>query len=214
MRSFKDPVRNEEWRVLVEMDASGALHVVFERDAVRLHPRQELIHNVHELTEGDCARLFTTCHREVCCENDVWHVRWEDQSDQECWTLFESKSARRRLRAQYQFPYVSGRELCDSLRQAELVSAEEVAAGKHWVERELSRLATELGIAEVLEVEWRRTAAGLSRRYWSFVAHVADGDIRGRITGRELEDHDAPEISFRLRNQLRSLLLKHQEREK
>jgi hypothetical protein len=33
--------------------------------------------------------------------------------------VFESKSARRILGAQYQFPYVSGRELCDSLPKAE-----------------------------------------------------------------------------------------------
>jgi hypothetical protein len=119
MPTFTDPLRSEEWQALVEIDSSGASHVVLEREGIRLHSPKE-VPAVDELTEEALRELFLMSYREIWFENELWQVRWEEQPDQECWTLFESTSGTRRcLTVQYLFPYVRGSDLCDALRQAE-----------------------------------------------------------------------------------------------
>jgi len=71
MRTFIDPVMNEEWSVLVEFDAEGDPHAIFVREAVRLHPPAELF-GVEGLAEADYRRLFALCHREIWHQNEVW----------------------------------------------------------------------------------------------------------------------------------------------
>ena len=119
MRTFTDPVRHEEWRVIVEFDADGDPHAVFVREVVRLHPPKELF-GVEGLTEEDYRRLFPLSHREIWHENEVWRVWWEERENQETWTWFESPSGEKKrvARVMYPFPYVSGATLADALRKA------------------------------------------------------------------------------------------------
>jgi hypothetical protein len=118
MWTFTDPVRNEEWRVLVEMDAEGYPHVVFALDAIRLHPTEELS-GVEDLTEERLRQLFLTSHGEIGYEHETWRVRWEEQENLETWTWFESASGEKRVvKAQVMFPFISGSELADALRGA------------------------------------------------------------------------------------------------
>jgi hypothetical protein len=119
MWTFTDPVRNEEWRVLVEMDAAGEPHAVFAREAIRLHPTEELF-GVEDLTEERLRQLFLISHRELWYENEMWRVRWQERENLEKWTWFVSASGRMRLvQTQIMFPFISLSELADTLTGAE-----------------------------------------------------------------------------------------------
>jgi hypothetical protein len=67
-------VRQEEWRVLAEMDASGGLHFVFAREAIRLHPPWGSMATTDDLSEERLRELFLTSYREIWYEDSAGHV--------------------------------------------------------------------------------------------------------------------------------------------
>jgi hypothetical protein len=112
MRTFTDPVRRDEWRVVAEWDASGGLHFVFAREAIRLHAPEGSLATTDDLSEERLRQLFLTSHREIWHENEGWQVRWEVQSDLQTWTCFQSASGEKRVvKAQIMFPFISASEL-------------------------------------------------------------------------------------------------------
>jgi hypothetical protein len=120
VRTFTDPVRHEEWRVLAEMDASGDLHFVFAREAIRLHPPEGSMATTDDLSAEKLRKLFLTSHRETWYERETWRVRWAEREKLETWTRFTSASGERRVvKAQVMFPFISGAELADALRGAD-----------------------------------------------------------------------------------------------
>jgi hypothetical protein len=113
-------VRQEEWRVLAEMDASGGLHFVFAREAIRLHPPWGSMATTDDLSEERLRELFLTSYREIWYEDETWRVRWKENPDLQTWTWFESASGEKRLvKAQVMFPFISLSELADTLTGAE-----------------------------------------------------------------------------------------------
>ncbi len=105
--------------MLAEMDPSGDLHFVFARDAIRLHPPEGSLATTEDLSVEKLRQLFLTSHREIWHEHEVWHVSWKERENQETCTWFESASgARRCIKAQWPFPFVSEAELADAMRGA------------------------------------------------------------------------------------------------
>jgi hypothetical protein len=118
VRTFVDPVRGEEWRVIFEMSSSGVPRLVFAREAVRLDPAQELS-SAAGLSEERLRELFLSSYREFWHDDAVWQVRWQERENLETWTWFSSASGERRVvRAQIMFPFLSVSELADALTGA------------------------------------------------------------------------------------------------
>jgi hypothetical protein len=120
MRTFTDPIRSDEWRVLIKEDATCGLHMVFAGETVQLHPPEGSMATSEDVSEARLHQLFLLSCREIWHANEVRTVRWEVQENLETWTWFESLSGERLLvREQVMFPFLSGSELAEAFRGAE-----------------------------------------------------------------------------------------------
>ncbi len=104
--------------MLFEMNSSGVPRLVFAREAVRLHPAEELS-SADGLSEVRLRELFLGSYREFWHDDAVWQVSWQERENLETWTWFSSASGEKRVvRAQVMFLFLSGPELAHALTGA------------------------------------------------------------------------------------------------
>ncbi len=117
-----DPDRGLEWRAAVGLDFDGRFCPVYTRLGIRLWGSEEVTVDIERISEVQLREHWRSGRREFWYDRERWWVRWEDRPSQETWTWFESAAgARRAIKDQYPFPYVSESELADALEMAEWV---------------------------------------------------------------------------------------------